>query len=116
MGARPGISGERGNRAGFSFRPAATNMVDKAEGVNRIGHRGVGTMDFRTATDRMASCCTLADVAEALGASYSAVKQARMDHDNPSYRSPPRDWEPSLATFARLRAQALEALADELEG
>ena len=72
-------------------------------------------MDFRKATDALVDCCRLHDVAAALGCSYSTVTQARMDMENPAFRTPPVGWKKALAKLARRRAKELERLAEELE-
>ncbi len=74
-------------------------------------------MDFKKTTDEFASCGVgLGDIAAALGASYSAVKQARLDPDSPHYRTPPPGWQPKLKKLAAGRGGRLAKLAEELEG
>jgi hypothetical protein len=72
-------------------------------------------MDFRKATDALVDCCRLSDVAAALDCSYSTVTQARMDMENPAFRTPPVDWQKALARVARRRAKELDRLAKQLE-
>ena len=72
-------------------------------------------MDFRRATDAMVDCCRLYDVAAALDCSYSTVTQARMDMENPAFRTSPVGWQKALAKLARRRAKELERLAEQLE-
>ncbi len=74
-------------------------------------------MGFKKATDEFVNCGVgLADVASALGASYSAVKQARLDPNSRHYRTPPPDWQPKLRKLAEDRGGRLVKLAEELEG
>lgn len=73
-------------------------------------------MDFKTATDNLSRTITQADIARAAGASYAAVRQARLDPSAASYRSPPDGWEAAIAGLARERATELLHLAAELEG
>lgn len=72
-------------------------------------------MTFNEATDELlAGGVTLSDIANALGASYAAVKQARLAPANPSYRKPPERWAPLLAKLAYDRGRSLKNLADRL--
>ncbi len=73
-------------------------------------------MDFKEACDRLTDCPTHGTIAEAAGVSVQSVRQPRLSTDNPSYRSPPPNWEAAIARLARRRAKELERLADKLEG
>ena len=73
-------------------------------------------MNFKRATDEFASCGVgLTAIAGALGASYSAVKQARLNPGSRHYRTPPPDWQPKLRKLAEERGGRLVKLAEELE-
>ena len=73
-------------------------------------------MDFKRATDRATGArITLEDVANASGASPNAIRRARLEKGGDSYRSPPKGWEPALASLIRERVGALLALVEELE-
>ena len=72
-------------------------------------------MDFRTATDRMNPAITLADLSAELGMSDAAVRQARLDPEGSSYRTPPGGWEQAIAKLGKERAGELIKLADERE-
>ena len=72
-------------------------------------------MDFEEATDRLMSCHSLRDVAEAAGTGYHGVRQARLASDHPNRRPPPKGWEEAIATLARERSAELQRLAEELE-
>ena len=74
-------------------------------------------MDFKTVTDEFGECGVgLATIATALGASYSAVKQARLDPASGHYRTPPPGWRPKLKKLAENQGGRLLKLAEELEG
>lgn len=72
-------------------------------------------MDFAEATDRLIACHSLKDVAEAAGANYQTVRQARLAPDHPNNRPPPDGWPAAIAKLARERAAELVELAEELE-
>jgi hypothetical protein len=73
-------------------------------------------MNFVSATDRLTTCPSHADIAREAGVSVQAVRQARMYPQAEGYRSPPAGWESAVARLARARAAELVKLADELEG
>ncbi len=73
-------------------------------------------VNFKTATDRMIPAITLADLSAELGMSDAAVRQARLDPESPSYRTPPVGWEVAIAKLCRGRGGELLKLAEELEG
>jgi len=72
-------------------------------------------MTFKQATDRLAGCISHADIARSARVSIQLVRQARLDANNPSYRSPPSDWKKVLAQLAREKSARLRALAAEIE-
>ena len=72
-------------------------------------------MDFKTATDVLADCPTHQDLADAIGASLPAIRQARLDPETWGHRNPPPGWQAGVAMLARARAAALTKLADQLE-
>lgn len=73
------------------------------------------SMDFRAATDRLTPAVTLADLSAELGMSDAAVRQARLDPESPSYRTPPPGWQGAIIKLARERGGELVKLAEELE-
>ena len=77
---------------------------------------GVDQVDFGEATDRLMLCHGLKDVADAAGANYQTVRQARLAADHPNSRPPPTRWRSAIAKLARERAAELVKLAEELEG
>jgi hypothetical protein len=72
-------------------------------------------MKFKEATDVLTSAptMTLAKVAEAFGKDTHTIMRARME--GPNARTPPRDWEPTVARLAKQHASALHSYALELE-
>lgn len=72
-------------------------------------------MTFKQATDALAGCYSLDEIADALGVSANTVRRARMVAGNPNARPAPERWEPVLAKLARSRGGELAKLADELE-
>lgn len=81
-----------------------------------VSGSGYNDMNFRDATDRLIGAgVSLRDDSAALGASYAAVKQARMDPRSGGYGTPPPGWEQALARLARGRSDELEQLAVELD-
>lgn len=72
-------------------------------------------MDFKTATDRLTACLGHSDIADAAGVSVQSIRQARLDPNSLSYRSPPVGWQKMVARLAREQSRVLKALAEELE-
>jgi hypothetical protein len=50
-------------------------------------------MNFKKATDELLASVTLADLAETLGISVQAVRQARAAEGTTAHRPPPEGWE-----------------------
>lgn len=71
-------------------------------------------MNFRKATDSLLESVTLEDLANALGASVQAMRQARADEASTSHRSPPPGWEKAVIRLAEQRAKALNRLVQRL--
>lgn len=72
-------------------------------------------MNFRKATDELLSSVTLEDLANALGSSVQAVRQARAQESTSAFRRPPEGWEAASAKLARKQATRLNRLAEKLE-
>lgn len=72
-------------------------------------------MNFRAAVDRLGERVTHEEVADALGVSVASVRQYRLPVSAKAHRTPPANWQRTLARLARERAKALKALADELD-
>jgi len=73
-------------------------------------------VSFTEAIDILVGDLNHEKIAAAAGVSVQSVRQARLDSQNPSYRSPPRGWEAVLARLALARCKELRALAGELAG
>lgn len=50
-------------------------------------------MNFRSVTDEMSVHPTLEDMADSLGVSLQALRQARANDESTAYRRPPEGWE-----------------------
>lgn len=74
-------------------------------------------MDFQAATERMMAVgVSLRELADVCGASYAALRQARLPGDHPNHRSPPPGWRAAFLELARRRGRELRELAEQLEG
>jgi hypothetical protein len=73
-------------------------------------------MNFKKATDELLASVTLADLAEALGVSVQAARQARAAEGSSAHRPPPAGWQAAAAKLAKKRAEQLRRLADRLTG
>lgn len=70
-------------------------------------------MDFKTATDILG--LPAAELAQAFGLEPQTIRQMRLAPDARGYRSPPADWERTVALLARERGRELQGLAERLE-
>jgi hypothetical protein len=64
-------------------------------------------VEYREATDYLLRRVTLDDIAGRLGVSVQSLKQARLDPDNPGYRTPPPGWKAALSALAQERGLEL---------
>lgn len=72
-------------------------------------------MDFREVTGRLVELgVTLRELAAAMGVSYPALVQARMDSSASGYRNPPAGWRNAALRIAEEREGAFRELAAEL--
>jgi hypothetical protein len=71
-------------------------------------------MNFKKATDELLASVTLADLAEALGVSVQAIRQARAAEATTAFRSPPIGWEVGVAKLASKRSGQLFRLSERL--
>jgi len=71
-------------------------------------------MNFRKATDALLESITLQDLADAMGVSLQAIRQARTAEENKAFRSPPPDWERAVIRLAEARAKELNGLARQV--
>jgi hypothetical protein len=58
-------------------------------------------MDFKRATDELLVHPTLEDLADALGVSVQAIRQARANKESTAYRTPPPNWEGAVLMLAK---------------
>lgn len=72
-------------------------------------------MNFKKATDELLAGITLEDVAETLGVSVQAVRQARAAEGTTAHRSPPPGWQAGVARLANKRATQLSRLAAKIK-
>jgi hypothetical protein len=73
-------------------------------------------MNFKAATDALFERVTHEDLAEALGGSIAAIRQARLDPEANAYRTPPEDWEKAIRTLAEGRIRHFQKLVRNLGG
>ena len=71
-------------------------------------------MNFKKATDDLLSHPTLQDLADMLGVSLQAIRQARTDKDSSAHRPPPEGWERAAVRLAENTAAHYERLARRL--
>lgn len=71
-------------------------------------------MGFRKATDELMAPISHEELADALGKSVPAIRQARLDQTAKAFRNPPEGWQPVVAKMARHRARKLLRLARSL--
>lgn len=72
------------------------------------------TVDFIEATNALSGKVTHEEIAEELGVSLGAVRQARIDPSSPHYRKPPPGWQEAIARLAERRGGELARLAKDL--
>ncbi len=72
-------------------------------------------MDFKTATDELIAGCSLNDVAEFLGVSASAVKQARLAPGIAGHRNPPPNWQYAVLLLANAQVRRNRAIIRALK-
>jgi hypothetical protein len=72
-------------------------------------------MNFKTATDSLFDRLEHADLADQLGVSVAAIRQARLDLSAKAHRSPPKDWERAVVELAENRIRHYHELIGELE-
>ena len=72
-------------------------------------------LDFRAATNALFLVIGQAELAVRMGASHSAIKQARLGPNSRSYRKPPNRWREAVGSMARELADHFQALAAEME-
>lgn len=73
-------------------------------------------MKFRKATNALLESVTLQDLANTLGVSLQAIRQARADEGSTAYRAPPEGWEGAAIKLAEAAARRYLDLARRLRG
>jgi hypothetical protein len=73
-------------------------------------------MDFREATDELCAKLDHADLAQKLGVSVQAVRQARLSPETGAHRSPPTGWEGAAIRLAEERVWHYRKLIERLRG
>lgn len=71
-------------------------------------------MDFKKASDALFKRIPHEALADELGASIAAIRQARLDVSAKAHRSPPKDWEKAIVGLAENRIQHYHELICEL--
>lgn len=71
-------------------------------------------MDFKQATDVLFENLSHAALAEELGVSVAAIRQARLSDAAVAYRSPPKGWKAAVIKLAEQRIEHYQALIDRL--
>lgn len=72
-------------------------------------------MDFKTASDALFSRVAHEDLADQLGVSIAAIRQARLDVSAKAHRPPPKGWERALVELAENRIRRYHELIGVLE-
>lgn len=67
-------------------------------------------MNFKKATDELIASVTLEDLADVLGVSVQAVRQARAAQESSGHRPPPEGWELGVKMAAERRIRELKGL------
>jgi hypothetical protein len=72
-------------------------------------------MDFKKATDSLFEGVVHKDLADELGVSIPAIRQARLGVSAKSYRNPPKGWERAIIDLAENRIRYYHELIGALE-
>ena len=72
-------------------------------------------MNFKKATDGLFKRVSHEDLADQLGVSVAAIRQARLDVSAKAHREPPKRWEQAVAELAENRIRQYHELIGELE-
>jgi hypothetical protein len=71
-------------------------------------------MNFRKMTDDLFATVSHTELAQAVGVSVATIRQARLDREAKSHRSPPPGWEQAVLKLAEAQARHFERLAERL--
>lgn len=72
-------------------------------------------MNFKEATDGLFKRVSHEELADQLGVSVAAIRQARLDPAAKAHRSPPNGWEKAVVELAENRIRHYHQLVGELE-
>lgn len=72
-------------------------------------------MDFKRATDQLFQEVNQSALAQSLGVSLPAIRQARLSGEAKAHRSPPRDWKRAVIRLAEERVWHYRKLIDALQ-
>lgn len=73
-------------------------------------------MDFKIITDALFDRVSHDDLAEHLGVSVAAIRQARLGVSAKARRAPPRGWERAVVDLAEKRIREYHELIGAIEG
>jgi hypothetical protein len=71
-------------------------------------------MNFREAVDSVCEPLAHSTIAEALGVSLQAVRQARMDENSKAFRAPPKHWRDIIIRLAERRIMHYRQLIEQI--
>lgn len=72
-------------------------------------------MDFKTASDALFERIPHETLAEELGVSVAAIRQARLDVSAKAHRPPPKNWKQAIVGMAENRIQSFHELIGEIK-
>lgn len=72
-------------------------------------------MDFKAVTDALFDRVAHEDLADYLGVSVAAIRQARLDVSAKAHRPPPRGWERAVVDLAERRIREYHELIGAIE-
>ena len=84
-------------------------MIDNTLLVN-----GTAYMNFKAATDELFEGVSHRSLAEALGVSVAAVRQARLSEASKAFRHPPKKWRNAIIRLAEERVWHYRKLIEKL--
>jgi hypothetical protein len=73
-------------------------------------------MNFKDATDGLFDRISHEELAEALGVSVAAIRQARLTPTAKAYRAAPRDWQEAVIRLAEGRLKHYKHLIGRVRG
>ncbi len=73
-------------------------------------------MNFKEATDGLFDRISHEELADALGVSVAAIRQARLSPAAKAYRTPPREWQDAVIRLAEKRLTHYKRLIGRISG